>query len=514
MERKRNFILRWLILASVEMVVKAQFWGLIFSSQSPSSSAVLSPSVTSRIVASKSSLPSPSTPPVSPTTTPRVCRQRIHKGTSGVITFRQFFNASFPPTYCFKIMASKGEQVRLMLEAVSIGKWCDLSCSKCPYLEIENGIQENGKPSSRICGQLLNKVTLYSHFDQSLELLFATNVTGYINFQASYTVTSYKETVSNECSNYKFLNESNRAMTYVNRSIGNMCDSALSGWYRFSGEAGTQMADSCPKIYHCTTDSPGWLDGTHPTVAEGIVQRKVCFFQQLFVSNCCEFSKDISVRNCGAFYVYRLDPLKCYSRYCGNGLPRAPECSNYKALKEANRATTYRFNLLSLCKNESTLSGWYRFDGEAGNQMADTCVERYQCGARYSGWLSGGHPSVEDGAVVRRVCLTASYCSCCANFVYISVRNCGGFYVYKLTPLPTSYNCSYRYCASNGTKLALPTTLTTEISTSSAAQTTTVPSTRLNSTSSPAQTTTVPSTSKYTESVFNDVSHDVLCFYF
>ncbi|XP_068739012.1 uncharacterized protein [Montipora capricornis] len=129
MERKRNFILRWLILASVEMVVNAQFWGLIFSSQSPSSSpvmssinlstphafssasAVLSPSVTSRIVASKSSLPSPSTPPVSPTTTlraapitppvspaakPPVCRQRIHKGRSGVITFRQFFNASFP----------------------------------------------------------------------------------------------------------------------------------------------------------------------------------------------------------------------------------------------------------------------------------------------------------------------------------------------------------------------------------------------------------------------------------
>ncbi|XP_068739014.1 uncharacterized protein [Montipora capricornis] len=89
MERKRNFILRWLILASVEMVVNAQFWGLIFSSQSPSSSpvmssinlstphafssasAVLSPSVTSRIVASKSSLPFPSTPPVSSTTKPQ-----------------------------------------------------------------------------------------------------------------------------------------------------------------------------------------------------------------------------------------------------------------------------------------------------------------------------------------------------------------------------------------------------------------------------------------------------------
>ena len=127
-----------------------------------------------------------------------------------------------------------------------------------------------------------------------------------------------------ECSNYKFLSKSNRAMTHSNRSIGKMCDSVLSGWYRFSGEAGTQMADSCPKIYHCSTDSPGWLNGTHPTVAEGIVQRKVCFFEPFNGSHCCAFSKTTSVRNCGAFYVYRLDPPDWCSRYCGNGLPQAP----------------------------------------------------------------------------------------------------------------------------------------------------------------------------------------------
>ena len=95
--------------------------------------------------------------------------------------------------------------------------------------------------------------------------------------------------------------------------------------------------------------------------------------------------------------------------------------------------------------------------------MADTCLERCRCSALNSGWLSGGHPSVEDGAVVRRVCFNGYYDGpSCDYFVYISVRNCGGFYVYKLTPLPaTEYFCSYRYCASNGTKLALPTTLTT-----------------------------------------------------
>ncbi|XP_068743653.1 threonine-rich protein-like isoform X4 [Montipora capricornis] len=104
--------------------------------------------------------------------------------------------------------------------------------------------------------------------------------------------------------------------------------------------------------------------------------------------------------------------------------------------------------------------------------MSDTCVEMYHCGAVYPGWLSGGHPSVKDGAVVRRVCFNGYY-GCCHLFTYISVRNCGGFYVYKLTPLHTSSNCYCRYCASNGTALVLPKTLTTEISRSSTAQATT-----------------------------------------
>ena len=115
-------------------------------------------------------------------------------------------------------------------------------------------------------------------------------------------------------------------MTYTDRSLGNLSDSKLSGWYRFSRGAGTQMAEACPKIYSCSTNSSGWLNGTHPTVAEGIVQRKVCFSQRVsqFFNDCCYHSKNISVRNCGAFYVYRLDPPGYYSRYCGNALLQAP----------------------------------------------------------------------------------------------------------------------------------------------------------------------------------------------
>ncbi|XP_068739004.1 uncharacterized protein [Montipora capricornis] len=399
------------------------------------------------------------------TSTTGFSKQRLLNGTDGIISVSSYYYyySCMYPHYSWQIEAKKGEKVKLVIQSMYISWWngpCTLG-----YLEIQNGTYADGKPSSRMCGNLLSGiVTFYSHEGQSLEVVLAimNSYWSWVSFTATYTVISYNDTVSNDCSNYKFLNESNRAMTYVNSSIGNLCDSTLSGWYRFSGEAGTQMADSCPKIHHCSTDSPGWLNGTHPTVAEGIVQRKVCFSQHLNGTDCCYFSKDISVRNCGAFYVYRLDPPRCNSRYCGNGLPQAPECSNYKSLTEGNRATTYPHNHFQLfrCINEGTLSGWYRFDREGGNQMADTCVEMYHCGAVYPGWLSGGHPSVKDGAVVRRVCFNRYY-GCCEYFVYISVRNCGGFYVYKLTPLPTSSYCYYRYCASNGTALVLPTTLTT-----------------------------------------------------
>ncbi|XP_068743638.1 uncharacterized protein [Montipora capricornis] len=421
-------------------------------------------------------------------TTSELSNQRLLNETNGIISFYNSYYDYYHechPHYSWQIAAKKGEKVKLVIQYMDIS-WWDGSCI-LGYLEIQNGTYADGKPSIRMCGRLLSGgiVTFYSHEGQSLRMVVrsATSWSSYyyywswVSITATYTVISYNDTVSNECSNYRFLNESNRAMTHVNSSIGNLCDSTLSGWYRFSGEAGTQMADSCPKIHHCSTDSPGWLDGTHPTVAEGIVQRKVCFLQHLNGTDCCYFSKDISVRNCGTFYVYLLDPPRCYSRYCSNGLPQAPECSNYKSLTEANRATTHRhnrFQSLARCMNESTLSGWYRFDREAGNQMADSCVERSLCGAEYPGWLSGGHPSVKDGAVVRRVCFNGYY-GCCHDFTYISVRNCGGFYVYKLTPLPTSRYCDYRYCASNGTALVLPSTLTTEISTPSTAQATTKP---------------------------------------
>ncbi len=117
------------------------------------------------------------------------------------------------------------------------------------------------------------------------------------------------------CSNYTVLSEANRAQG--NTVKNSLCDRDLvTGWYRFQGAAGDRMPDECVLQYRCGTWNPGWLSGSHPTVAEGAVTRKVCYNRW---GDCCLRSNNIKVKNCGSFYVYELQkPPECSLRYCGN----------------------------------------------------------------------------------------------------------------------------------------------------------------------------------------------------
>ena len=123
----------------------------------------------------------------------------------------------------------------------------------------------------------------------------------------------------NPCSNYHVLDGFNRSV--ANTDQKNLrCDQRhlhpLPAWYRFSGEAGYRMPTSCVPKRRCGTHAPGWLNGSHPTIREGIVTRRVCYH---WGSRCCNWKNDIQIQNCGAFYVYRLvKPPVCWLRYCGN----------------------------------------------------------------------------------------------------------------------------------------------------------------------------------------------------
>ena len=138
------------------------------------------------------------------------------------------------------------------------------------------------------------------------------------------------------CNNYTVLSEADRAQGHIVINTSNYrCDGdgLVPGWYRFQGAAGDQMADKCVPENHCGTQYPGWLNGTHPTVADGVVTRAVCYPDRYYYwyhhyyhyywyqsNNCCYLSNNIRVRNCGAFFVYELQkPPYCNLRYCGNG---------------------------------------------------------------------------------------------------------------------------------------------------------------------------------------------------
>ena len=122
--------------------------------------------------------------------------------------------------------------------------------------------------------------------------------------------------IADPCYNYKNLSDANRKSSYVTPiNEQSLCDKSLpEGWYRFVGAAGTKMPTTLVPAYRCGTDWSGWLNGAHPTVKDGEVKRMVCFNDR---SPGCERSAYIFVKNCGSYFIYKLQrPPGCPLRYC------------------------------------------------------------------------------------------------------------------------------------------------------------------------------------------------------
>ena len=118
-----------------------------------------------------------------------------------------------------------------------------------------------------------------------------------------------------ECQGITVLQEASRNIN----SAGEVeCDLELPDvgqWSRFSGPAGTTMPLTAPPVFACGTHAPGWLNGTIPAEADGIVARDVCFHWE---GDTCNWKVPISVRNCGPFVMFKLMPVpSCALRYCG-----------------------------------------------------------------------------------------------------------------------------------------------------------------------------------------------------
>ena len=118
------------------------------------------------------------------------------------------------------------------------------------------------------------------------------------------------------------------------------------------------------------------------------------------------------------------------------------ECTMYSTLNTDDRAASFTTGSRPSC-DKGLPEGWYRFLRPAGNRMASACVPTKRCGTAVTGWLSSPHPKMTEGIVSGTVCFHWKS-NCCKVTQEIQVRNCGRFFVYKLTK---TKQCPMRFCA-------------------------------------------------------------------
>ncbi|XP_032316825.1 LOW QUALITY PROTEIN: uromodulin [Camelus ferus] len=114
------------------------------------------------------------------------------------------------------------------------------------------------------------------------------------------------------CQAHHILDQYWRSTEY---GTGFTCDSNLGGWYRFVGQGGVRLPETCVPILRCNTAAPMWLNGTHPSSDEGIVSRTACAHWN---GDCCLWDAPVQVKACdGGYFVYNLTaPPECHLAYC------------------------------------------------------------------------------------------------------------------------------------------------------------------------------------------------------
>lgn len=118
------------------------------------------------------------------------------------------------------------------------------------------------------------------------------------------------------CQNYITLDDPSRSTEYT--EISDKCDENLRGWYRFVGEGGVRMPETCVDVFRCHTSAPMWLNGAHPNLEDGIVSHTAC---ANWNENCCFWNSEVKVKACseesGSFHVYKFQGTpECSLRYC------------------------------------------------------------------------------------------------------------------------------------------------------------------------------------------------------
>ncbi|XP_056627972.1 uncharacterized protein LOC130439385 [Triplophysa dalaica] len=241
---------------------------------------------------------------------------------------------------------------------------------------------------------------------------------------------------SDPCRDYSILEQHWRStLNYYNPNGYDDTRVKWDGWYRlFINGSSAQMPEWCFTYMTCGGFSSLWLGGPHPKIQDGIVAREVYGTQY---GQCSYYRSDsIQVKACpGNYHVYKLTrPNLSIPQpvYCAVSLssPNIDPCYNYTSLDEPWRASNNSDYSYYRC--DSDVTGWHRLFYSGQNaQMPESCVGYGMCGSYNPLSLNGSHSQLEDGVVIREVCM--SWNDCCSYKSHpIQVKACpGNYYVYK-----------------------------------------------------------------------------------
>ncbi|XP_067285886.1 alpha-tectorin-like [Pseudorasbora parva] len=270
---------------------------------------------------------------------------------------------------------------------------------------------------------------------------------GIINGQTTGTTTEPTTSITDPCYDYSTLDEYWRDIQQSPYQNYGYDDSLVdwSGWYRlYLNGKSAQMSEWCVSYVGCGGETGLYLNGSHPTLEDGVVTREVVgtntWWWSGYSRDCGAYrSTSIQVKACpGDYYVYEfVKPIISAPRpmYCAVAFQNisSDPCYNYESLDRPWRANNESGE--SICDESFSWNGWYRlFYNGMDIRMPETCVGSFSCNTFYNLWLNGPHPQIEHGVVIREVCGNYHWGGCCDyKSKPIRVKACpGNYYIYEL----------------------------------------------------------------------------------